>query len=84
MLFLSFFFFKKSDTRVAERCKKNQMIYRTLLCQNKRPECVAQTCFYISKESVMLVCACKTKSVSDDVFIFETKKKFIMMTKALF
>lgn len=31
----------------------------------------------------MLVCACKTKSVSDDVFIFK-KKKFIMMTKALF
>lgn len=52
------------------------MIYKTLLCQNKRPECVAQTCFYISEESVMLVCACKTKSVSDDVFIFKEKKVY--------
>lgn len=53
MVFLFVFcFLNESDTRVAERCKKkkkNKMIYRTLLCQNKRPECVAQHVFIFQK-----------------------------------
>lgn len=48
--FVFFCFLNESDTRVAERCKKkNKMIYRTLLCQNKRPECVAQHVFIFQK-----------------------------------